>query len=299
MLLERLEQVIPGRILKSPLGKAVFAALFATIDGLVELARDATNAARPGQVDGDGPDLGGFPDVDALPLIGRDRGIVQGTVESFGDYASRLRKWRAIRAAAGTNWGLLSQVQAITGPVRVRLVSDHGHWWTIEADGTLRYHTPTAAGAFEQTTDGHATAITTPAHPWDWDGASAQGDTWLVIYCHDLVAGVVFGDGAVYGASGPDTVDWGTGARWGIDIGPRGGEWLGKLRQTLRNNEACGAHLRHVIFTFDDGSFDPETLGPYPAAGMPDGTWGLPWTTSAGISVPSRPAIARYWNPES
>jgi hypothetical protein len=94
-------------------------------------------------------------------------------------------------------------------------------------------------------------------------------------------------------------VAWGTGARWGIELGANGGEFLDKLRQTLRNNAAAGVALRHVIFAFDAASFDPETSGPYPAAGMPDGTWGLPWAIVGGISVPSRLATARYWNPEA
>ncbi len=298
MLLDRFERIIPGRILRSPLAKAVFASLFAVVDGLVDFARDAAASARPGQVDGAGPDLGGFPDVDALPIIGRDRGIVQGTVESYGDYASALRKWLAIRAAAGLNWGLLEQVRRITGGVRIRLVSDHGYWWTIEADGTRRYHTPTAAGAFEQTLTGPATHIADPAHPWDWDGADPQGDTWLIIYCHDLIEGIVFSDGAVYGTSGPGTVAWGTGALWGLDLGPRGPEFLDKLRQTIRNNSAAGVRLRYVIFAFDDGSFDPETAGPYPAAGMPDGTWEEPWVLVGGVATSPRLSTARYWKVE-
>lgn len=295
MLLDRFESIIPGRILRAPLAKAVFASLFALIDGLVDFARDATAAARPGQVDGAGADLGGFPDVDALPYIGRDRGIVNGTVESFGDYASRLRQWRTIRARAGLNWGLLEQVRAIMPAVRLRLVSDLGYWWSIEADGTRRYHTPTAAGAFEQTPTAPATPIATPAHPWNWDGATPQGDTWLIIYCHDLIEGIVFGDGPIYGTSGPGTVNWGMGALWGIDLGPRGKEFLDKLRQVIRDNSACGVRLRYVIFTFDDGSFDPELPGPYPATGMPDGTWGRPYVLSGGVAVSPRFSNARYW----
>lgn len=297
MLLDRFEHVIPGRILRSPLARAVLASLFAVADGLVDFARDAVNAARPGQLDGEA-DLGGFPDVDALPLIGKDRGIVQGTVESPGNYASRCRQWRTIRAAAGTNWGLLSQVQAISGGVRVRLVSDHGFWWSIEGDGTKRFHTPTGVGAFEQAMGGASSAITVPAHPWNWDGATPQGDTWLLIYCHDLIEGVVFSDGAVYGTSGPGTVDWGTGALWGIDLGPNGKEYLDKLRQTLRNNEAAGVRTRYVIFVFDDGAFDPETPGPYPAGGMPSGTWHLPLVVVGGVATSPRLNTARYWSPE-
>ncbi len=298
MLLDLLEEVLPGWALRRRHWKALFAATFSMVDGLIAYARDAVKAAQPGQVDGD-PDLGGFPSVDALPLIGRDRGIVQGTEESYGDYASRLRRWRTIRASAGTSFGLLEQVRALLSPQvpRVRLVSDHGYWWTIEGDGTRSYHTPSGVGGFTQAPDGANAAIATPAHTWTWDGAPPRGDVWLIIYCHDLVPGIVFSEGFVYGATGPQTTSYRAGGRWGLDLGPRGAEFLEKLRDVLQSYGSAGVLCRAVIFTFDEGSFDPETPGPYPAAGMPDGLWGKPWKLVGGTPVPSRPAFARYWNP--
>jgi hypothetical protein len=54
--------------------------------------------------------------------------------------------------------------------------------------------------------------------------------------------------------------------------------------------------FEHVIVAFDPASFDPETPGPYPAANMPDGQWGVPWVDDGtGIYVKSRLDTARYW----
>lgn len=297
MLIDRFEQIIPKRIQQSPLAKAVFAAFFSIVDALTDLARDAVAVAQPGQVEGAGPDLGGFPDVDALPMIGKDRGIVPGTVESFANLASRLRNWRAIRARAGLNWGLLEQVQAITGPAYLYLVSDHGYWWNLTDDGYRHYYTPTADGAYTRSPEGVNAKINLPAHPWDWDGEDPCGDTWLIVDCAVPLPGVVFGGGAVYGTSGPGTVQWGSGAQWGMDLGMNGAEFLDRLRQTIRNNAAMGVRVRYVIFKFDVMSFDPTEPGPYPAAGMPDGTWGKSYKIVGGVMVPTRLGTARYWDP--
>jgi hypothetical protein len=55
----------------------------------------------------------------------------------------------------------------------------------------------------------------------------------------------------------------------------------------------------NIIVAFDPASFDPATPGPYPAAGMPDGTWHhhAKLVTIGGkpVKVRSRLASARYW----
>lgn len=295
MILDRFEQLVPRWASQLvPKWRAFFFAGFALADGLVERAREAVKASQPGQVDGL-PDLGGFTNVEALEPIARQRGIVTGPQESPGDRASRCRRYKQLRAREGTSWGTLEAVQALFGgptgtePLpRVRLVSDHGVWWTLEPDGRHRHHRPGGDGYYLHPRTGETGAETVAAHPWDWDGATSQGDWWVIIYCDPLPVGV-YGQ-HVYGSSGPGTITYTCGARWGLDVGAdaEGSALLGKLMLVLSQWGAMGTRCRGVIFAFDAAALDPETAGPYPAAGMPDGTWGGP-TTIAGVVTPSRP----------
>ena len=68
------------------------------------------------------------------------------------------------------------------------------------------------------------------------------------------------------------------------------------VRALVLDWTAAGILCPHIIVAFDPASFDPETPGPYPAAGMPDGSWGDAWKDDgSGVYVPSRLATARYW----
>ncbi|MCC6559658.1 MAG: hypothetical protein IT372_42620, partial [Polyangiaceae bacterium] len=152
------------------------------VDALIDGALEAAFAAMPGQ-NRFGPMLGGFPNVDALPMLGRDRRIVRGFTEPPEDYAFRLRHFRELWRGAGLAFGLLQQLRAVLGPnpPRVRLVNTGGVWHTIEANGTWRLHTPTGAGGFSVAPDGTSSPLTVPAHPWDWDGDDARR-IWPIIY---------------------------------------------------------------------------------------------------------------------
>lgn len=306
MILDRFEQLVPrwaSQLVEK--WRAFFFAGFAAVDGLVERGREAVRASQPGQVDG-AVDLGGFLNVEALEPIANQRGIVTGPYASPGNKASRCRRYNEIRAMEGTNWGVLVAVQELfAGPTgtepypRVRLVNDRGYWWTQDPNGTHRYHTPSGDGGYytDPTTDTSG-PLTTPAHPWDWDGAAPRGDWWVIIYCDPPPTGV-YGQ-HVYGVSGPGTITYACGGRWGIDIGPtdEGGALLAKLQLVLAQWSAMGTKCRGAIFAFDAGSFDPETGGPYPAPGMPDGAWGLPWKADPGDpthAIASRLTTASYW----
>lgn len=283
MILDRFEQIVPrwgSQMVEK--WRAFFFSGFALADGLVERAKEAVKASQPGQVDGV-VDLGGFLNVDALEPIASQRGIITGPYESPGDKASRCRRWKAIREREGRPWGVLETVQALFGgPTgtealpKVRLVSDRGMWWTLDPDGMHRQHTPGGTGYYFHPRTGDSGAEAVAAHPWDWDGAAAQGDWWVIVYCDPLPVGV-FGQ-HVYGAGGPGTITYACGARWGLDVGAgaEGSALLGKLLLAIEQNGCMGTRCRGVVFCFDAAALDPETPGPYPAAGMPDGTWGGP-----------------------
>lgn len=292
MILDRFDQLAPRwatQLVEK--WRAFFFAGFAVADGLVERAKEAVKASQPGQVDGV-VDLGGFLNVDALEPIARQRGIITGPYESPGDKASRCRRYKQIRAREGTNWGTLEAVQALFGgPTgtealpRVRLVSDRGDYWTLEPDGMHRLHTVAGDGYYFHPRTGETGGHLVPAHPWDWDGAAPQADWWIVIYCDPLPVGV-FGQ-HVYGSSGPGTITYACGGRWGLDVGAtaEGSELLGKLMLVIEQTGCMGTRCRGFIFAFDAAALDPETPGPYPAAGMPDGTWGEPTNVGGMFTV--------------
>lgn len=290
-LIDKLESMLPGWMVERSHWLALGGALAATVDALVEGAQEGLLRALPGQVD-DLPDLGGFVGTDGLPLIGRDRRIPRGLRETPGVYAAGLRDWRGIHRRAGTAFGFLSQVRRILGPdfVRVRLVSSAGIWHTIEADGTWQMHTPTGTG-FQISPLGVSTPLTVPAHPWDWDGSSDLFRCWLILYAP--VTGIIPGDEGT----------WGDGTTlWGGEGSPGGGligidstlVFVTQLRSLVAEFGAMGVTIPWIIVAFDPDSFDPETPGPYPAAGMPDGTWGRAGRLVGGHYERSRLSTARY-----
>jgi hypothetical protein len=262
------------------------------VDGMIEGVYTGFLAGLPGQNEF-GPELGGFINVDALPLLGRDRGVVRGPAETPASYAARLRKWRQGWRTAGTGFGLLGELRGVLGPTppRVRLVSAAGVWHTIEEDGTRKLHTPDGAG-YAVSPLGVVTAISTPAHPWDWDGGDDWARVWPIIYAPTNPP--LHGTGGVYG--------------YGMRFYGTPNETLGTTatpafvqmaRGLFAQRKPAGISVPYIVVAFDEGSFDPETAGPYPAGGMPDGTWGHHGTVvdHAGVHarVDARLQTARDW----
>jgi hypothetical protein len=290
-LIDYLERMLPRWAIERSHWLQLGATMALMIDALIEGARDGVLAAMPGQVD-DLPDLGGFPATDGHPLIGRDRGIVRGLAETHGSYATRLRHWHALRRRTGLAFGLLDQVRAVLGssPPRVRLVNSFGLWHTVEADGTRRLHTPGGQG-FEITPEGVSSPLTALPHPWDWDGTSERFRAWLIIYAP--VAGLIPANEG----------EWGDGTtQWGAEGSPGGGlvgvdstkALMEQLRSLAASWAPLGVTIPWIIVAFDDSSFDPETPGPYPAAGMPDGTWHRAGRLVGSDYVRTRLSTARY-----
>jgi hypothetical protein len=289
-LIDKLEKLLPGWMVERAHWLSLGGAIAAVFDALIEGAQDGVLGAMPGQID-DLPFLGGFAGTDGLPLIGRDRRISRGIQETPGVYAAALRDWRNIHRRAGTAFGLLEQVYRVLGPTfpRVRLVTGAGIWHTIEADGSRRLHNTGGTG-FQIDAQGVSTPLTAAAHPWDWDGSSNPFEAFLIVYAP--VTGLIPGNEG----------EWGDGAtRWGAEGSPGGGlvgvDSTKALMEQLRSLAASGTlgvEVRWIIVAFDAASFDPETPGPYPAAGMPDGTWHRAGRLVGSDYVRTRLSTARY-----
>lgn len=290
-LIDKLEKMLPGWMVERAHWLAFAGAIAAVFDALIEGIQDGVFGAMPGQID-DLPFLGGFVGTDGLPLIGRDRRIPRGGLETPGVYAAALRDWRNIHRQAGLAFGFLAQVRRVLGPAfpRVRLVNGAGVWHTIEADGSYKLHN-TAGTGFQISSAGVSTPLTVEAHPWDWAGSGDPFECFLIVYAP--VTGLIPGNEG----------EWGDGAtRWGGERAAGGGlvgidstlAVVNQLRGLFSAFGAMGVTLPWIIVAFDPASFDPETPGPYPAAGMPDGTWGRAGRLVGGSYVRTRLSTARY-----
>jgi len=297
VIADRIEGALPEWMLEllhwRDLAITIALGMDALIDGAIEFAL----AAMPGQ-NRFAPLLGGFPNTDALPLLGRDRRIVRGFTEGPEDYALRLRHFREAWRAAGTGFGVLEQVRGVLGPnpPRVRAVTASGFWYTIEPDGTRKLHTPDGTG-FQIAPDGTSSALTAPAHPFDWDSETHPPNPFrffIIIYAPTNPP--LTGTGGVYG--------------WGLRFYGTPLETLGTsstiphvamIRGLIGDCKTEGVDCHKIIIAFDPDSFDPETPGPYPAAGMPDGWWGHHHGQPVDIGGghlqrhPARLSTARYW----
>jgi hypothetical protein len=138
----------------------------------------------------------GFSDDRALDLLGLQRGIVRGPLETSSAYAERLRFWRQTNMRKGSPWVLLEQVQAYLAgyPVEARIIcgnGSRGHGGTGDpatrytlAPGGYLYH-----GDYLSAPNGTAVIDGTPTE-WDWgrkDPLSPFDEIsreWLLLYGH-------------------------------------------------------------------------------------------------------------------
>lgn len=270
-------------------------------DALIDCLQDGRKAAMPGQTDAVG-NLGGFLSIDALPAIGRDRRLPAGLTESPVSHAGRLRRYRQTWRASGTPRGILNQVRAhcLPSTPRLRLVTARGVWHTLESNGVYRIQKTTGRGltyGFDANGKILIEADPSIAHPWDWDSTSPQ---WTV----DLPPNPYRGCLIIYApASAPLDGTEGTLGDLTTFYGDTGKTigttatraYIDQLRGTLDAFLPGGITIEGIIIAFDPLSFNPLTPGPYPAPGMPDGTWHNAGKVVGGVRVPTRLASARYW----
>lgn len=312
MILADLERRVQRWVEESRPFLAMFGAFAGLLDAAVEGVYEARKAALPGQVDLPGVEgLGGFDVVDALPYIGRDRGIAQGPAELPWDYAAELRGWRESKARAGTPAEILSQLAAVLGPdlsTPLRIFDLHGNWWTRDSDGTISWINADGAG-LTFGTDGSITPDATVAPIPDWDSVTDpptgdQGDVtrWFVVIYppaagpyltdtdHTFLDPGLVDDGwdnltvSTY-ADSPDAGTVGTNAN--IQL-------VETVRGALNAWGTPGNNPAYVIVSFDITAFDPTQASPvYPD----DGTWGHHTKYDAGTNsrIIARFEDAEYW----
>lgn len=228
---------------------------------------------------------------DALQFVGRNLDTWQGPNESVAAYRARLQTAIDDKRAAGTAWPLLRQIRGYCAPyaVRVRLVNDHGHWYTIDRNGTqstYRYSAwnwDNAKALAIQTNTTRQTAFgniqlaipwarfwiiiypttTTPTQPWQTDG------TW--------------GDGQKWGDNGQT---WGSTATAGD---------VQAIRRIVQRWKPLASTCVSIVVCFNDTDFNPSTTAPP----LPNGTWKWAGTYSGsrpGVLVSGRGAGHLFWD---
>lgn len=224
-------------------------------DAIVDAATAATKARFPGECP-----------PDALPYIGRERGIRRGFAETDEQYAARLTTWIDDRRLKGGYFALMRQLQGYcTGyQVTVRMVvsrSGYADWFTFTPSGGMEHYRATPSN-------------------WDWDGATNKPTRVFVIL---YPAGAFTGKGT-----------WGDGSKWGDRVNTWG---MSATRDQVRTLEFIvrewmppHAKCGQLIVALDPASFAPNGSG----AGYPDGTWDKWHKTSGGVAVKNRLDTARY-----
>ncbi len=230
--------------------------LVAVLDVLVDGLLQGMAAAWPGA---------GTPT--ALQYIGRARGVLRGMADTNAEYAAKLRGWLDRAEARGSQIAIARELhEYLSSHPRVRVINRHGHWLTMNADGTV------------EETDA----------AWDWDSVSNPeragwwSELWIIVYTGQF----------------PHSGAWGDGRKWGVrDSGL--GLVVKKVDREAMSNlvaSAKSAHskVRAVIWTDNDALFNPEDPG-----SCPDGTWGQ-WSLpgSSPRVAGGRDRTCRYWEPE-
>lgn len=115
--------------LRGPIGGSILFAIGAVTDALADALRGGVKTRFPG-----------YYSNESLPLIGRERRIRRGRVETEETYATRLIPWLDHHRIRGGPYALLAQVHAFYAPDNfpVSLIYDNGRAYVVDpADGTV------------------------------------------------------------------------------------------------------------------------------------------------------------------
>lgn len=307
-----LNAILPGWMLDLDHWKKIGRGAINVIEQYMQDVVTGRLASMPGQTKDEDP---GYPNTDALKLIGRDRRLPKGVLETDVQYAERLRRWRDSHTYAGTYRGMINALGAVLvpGPVQIHIVrsgyqiaplASTCDWWTLNADG-LRYLTKRA--------DGSTPGVLWPANgtgaiprvdepqDWNWDSASWEGlplvnpdesRVWIIISaCNppqlDSIEGH-FDDHTRYGDADL------TGDK--LTIGTTATEsYVQLIRSVLKSWKAPGCRVEMICVEFTEGLFEPVD-----GFAMPDGHWKYHSKTVdiAGVltKVRARDDRARYFS---
>lgn len=226
--------------------------------------------------------LPGQGDPSALPYLGLDRLLVQGSSESDASFIARVSgsfdAWRV----GGTPWGLLRNILALFngfagGTPPARTVSNSFVW---------DYY---AAGASTASPPTHVLSIT---NNWNWDnnaewtglvpGATPWWRYWLIVDSFGPSQWTTDeGNWGDPGNWGDNTASWGLSQPPGIFVA---------MRQILAPWQAANSWCRWIVINLQTGAYAPDTEAPT----EPDGTWALWGKLVGGVWVQSRDLTARY-----
>lgn len=205
---------------------------------------------------------------DALAALGRDRGFFRGLQDTDASYAERMRPHLDFWPRVGSGFPILEQLQAYLGePTRVRIVTNHSTWYTIEADGSR---------SEDQQLEGD----------WDWDGNTTGAPYWQRFWVIIYPPPELWIPLDPYGSLPPYGEIDGT---WGSTATA---EQVQTVREIVRKYKPAHARCVNIIVSFDPDLFDPSEDPTSP----PDGDWGNLWRTDAGVRRANRSRDAIYWD---
>lgn len=247
----------PARLRTSRARRLVYSLISLPLDMIAQAAKEALLARFPATCP-----------PDALPYLGRDRGIRRGPLEPADAYRARLILWITAWRGAGVGSAMLDQIAGFLTPkrCRIRIWTLVGIIYTREADGTFTV-TRATRGLFD----------------WDGDTVALWDRFWVII---DSVGGVpwsrdgTWGDGETWGETNRGT--WGSTATLGE---------VQAIRAIVDDFKPAQSVCKNIIVSFDASAFAPSDTSPP----LPDGTWAHWGKYVSGIKRPARDARAIYW----
>lgn len=214
----------------------------------------------------------------ASPHIGRTRGIIRGADDTEADYAARLRRWLSIWQEAGRTACYARQIHEVfPGRPRVRVVSRHGTWVTVNADGSesVVYDVPLNWDSL--------------SHPERLDMTKWWSEVWIIIYADPWAySGTTIGDSNLL-----------TGRLTGVSHLCRQ-EDVDTMKTILDSFKGAHTYVRAIIWSKDPAAFDPANPG-----SLPNGRWGG-WSIDSGrdtagfgsrVASPRNSTTTQYWEP--
>ena len=229
----------------------------------------------------------GYGTETALPLIGRNRGRIQGPAQPNTAFAGQLRSSNVDWSNAGGDMQLCRELQNfIPETPTVRVVNRAGRWVSLNPDGSFSFVTGTAPPG------GAVTPFTyVSGASMNWDGNSNPGhsgnwsDIWIVVEGSSYPAetrtlsalNAAYGTFATWAATG-----WGVGQRV-----PRAD--VNAIRAIIKPWVSGNANVKCVVFAYSN-NFNPNDG---PTANGYCESWSF--MVSGSVNTAQRPSADRYW----
>lgn len=230
-----LTRVVP-RWLKGPNAQSILYTIGACTDAIGETLLAGLYARLPGHSAGTS---------EALPYLGRDKGITRGPSETDAAYALRVSKALDSWSTAGNVYTLIAQLREWWAPYYrpFRIVTNSGVWYDVAPDGTV-------------------TKTATSPNNWNWDGHPERWFRFWIIFAAAPFVRWMIGDGHRIGMSG-------------LTIGSTMPSfWYAGIRSIVDRWKPAGTICESIIATFDDSIFLSSNAAGSP--GQPDGTYDDP-----------------------